>query len=334
MKIKYPQKLPHLPQIPNIIILRPLHNILNREDTEYTGFGRLMNDEKQIHQNYLINNDPQNLQDLKIILKNLKTTSQNPKFNLGIEIIQILLSHQRGEVIALALGNLFFIFNKRSIKNLIITELRIRANDPNPEVRKSAQYSLELIAEEIHKFEAFEIIYGLFSNVLLNLSYSFHMKWKLIVNSIIKNNYVTKYLNSLTDYFTHEILVILNSPLNILSLFIEEKIEDFSEDENLDNWLHYYLDIVKVEQTENPLNSLANIYAMTFLEKGHLRRLAALLDDEDSNVQMMGINGLIYAITTLLCTNYDQTRELSFLESIQKKFPQNFQNIIAPIGSK
>ena len=161
------------------------------------------------------------------------------------------------------------------------------------------------------------------------------MKWKLIVNSIIKNNYVTKYLNSLTDYFTHEILVILNSPLNILSLFInEEKIEDFSEDENLDNWLHYYLDIVKVEQTENPLNSLANIYAMTFLEKGHLRRLTALLDDEDSNVQMMGINGLIYAITTLLCTNYDQTRELSFLESIQKKFPQKFQNIIAPIGSK
>jgi hypothetical protein len=38
---------------------------------------------------------------------------------------------------------------------------------------------------------------------------------------------------------------------------------------------------------------------MTFLEKGHLRRLAALLDDEDSHVQMMGINGLIYAIKSL-----------------------------------
>jgi hypothetical protein len=247
----------------------------------------------------LINN-PQNLQDLKIILKNLKTTSQNPKFNLGIKIIHILISHHNEEVIALALGNLFFLFDNRAIKNLIIKELRIRANDPNPDVRKSAQYSLELIAEEIHKFEAFEIIYGLFSNVLLDLSYSYHMKWKLIVNSIIKNNPVTKYLTSLMDYFTLEILVILDNPLNFLSFFInEEKIEGLSGEENLENWLQYYSHIISVEQTEDPLNSLANIYAMTFLEKGHLRRLAALLDDEDSHVQMMGINGLIYAIKSL-----------------------------------
>jgi hypothetical protein len=296
MKIKHPLRLPHLPYIPNIIRLRPIYNILNHE---YTIFRRSRKVEEEIHQNYLINN-PQNLQDLKIILKNLKTTSQNPKFNLGIKIIHILISHHNEEVIALALGNLFFIFDNRAIKNLIIKELRIRANDPNPDVRKSAQYSLELIAEEIHKFEAFEIIYGLFSNVLLDLSYSYHMKWKLIVNSIIKNNPVTKYLTSLMDYFTLETLVILDSPLNFLSFFInEEKIEGLSGEENLENWLQYYSHIISVEQTEDPLNSLANIYAMTFLEKGHLRRLAALLDDEDSHVQMMGINGLIYAIKSL-----------------------------------
>jgi hypothetical protein len=102
------------------------------------------------------------------------------------------------------------------------------------------------------------------------------------------------------DYFTLETLVILDSPLNFLSFFInEEKIEGLSGEENLENWLQYYSHIISVEQTEDPLNSLANIYAMTFLEKGHLRRLAALLDDEDSHVQMMGINGLIYAIKSL-----------------------------------
>jgi hypothetical protein len=308
MKINPRNILLHFPHIPNITRLAPIYSILNRQNTVYLGSGRLRNDDKQIHQNYLINNDPQNLQDLKIILKNLKTTSQNPNFNLGIEIIQILLSHQREEVVSLALGDLFFIFNNRAIKVLIIKELRIRANDSNPNVRKSAQYSLELIAEEIHKFEAFEIIYGLFSNVLLDLRYNFRVKWKLKVNSFIKNNHINKYLNSLMDYFTKETLVILDSPLNFLSLLINGKsIEYFPEDENHDNWLHYYSDIINVEQNDNPLNSLANIYAMTFLENGHLRRLTALLDDKDSHIQMMGINGLIYAISTLLCQNYDYT---------------------------
>jgi hypothetical protein len=308
MKINPRNILLHFPHIPNITRLAPIYSILNRQNTVYLGSGRLRNDDKQIHQNYLINNDPQNLQDLKIILKNLKTTSQNPNFNLGIEIIQILLSHQREEVVSLALGDLFFIFNNRAIKVLIIKELRIRANDSNPNVRKSAQYSLELIAEEIHKFEAFEIIYGLFSNVLLDLRYNFRVKWKLKVNSFIKNNHINKYLNSLMDYFTKETLVILDSPLNFLSLLINGKnIEHFPEDENHDNWLHYYSDIINVEQNDDPLNSLANIYAMTFLENGHLRRLTALLDDEDSHIQMMGINGLIYAISTILCQNYDYT---------------------------
>jgi|GEM_PF-2347519 len=306
MKIKHPHKVHHFPHIPTLIRLRPIYNILNREYTHYTGFGRLRNYEEQIHQKYLINNNPQNLQDLKMVLKNLKRSSQNPKFNLGIEIIQNLLSHHNEEVIASALGNLFFIFNNKAIKNLIIMELRIRAHDPNPNVRKSAQYSLELIAEDIHKFEAFEILYGLFSNVLLDLSYNFHLKWKLLVNSIIKNKHVTKYLNSIMDYFTQETLVILESPLNFLLLFIhEEKIEGFHEEENIENWLQYYSDIIKLEKTEDPLNSLANIYAMTYLENGHLRRLAALLDDEDFDVQMMGINGLIYATSSLLNNNYD-----------------------------
>lgn len=105
MKIKHPLRLPHLPPIPNIIRLRPIYNILNHE---YTVFRRFKNVEEEIHQNYLLNN-LQNLQDLKIILKNLKTTSQNPKFNLGIKIIHILISHHNEEVIASALGNLFFI---------------------------------------------------------------------------------------------------------------------------------------------------------------------------------------------------------------------------------
>ena len=304
MKINPRNILPHFHLIPNITRLAPIYSILNRQYTVYLGSGRLRNDEKQIHQKYLISNDPQNLEDLKIILKNLTTTSQNPNFNLGIEIIQILLSHQREEVIASALGNLFFIFNNRAIKTLIIKELRIRANDSNPNVRKSAHYSLELIAEEIHKFEVFEIIYGLFSNVLLDLRYNFHVKWKLMVNSIVKNYHINKYLNSVTQ----ETLVILDSPLNFLSLFINgKKFEDVSEDENLDNWLHYYSDIIKVEQNDDPLDSLINIYAMTFLENGHLRRLTSLLDDEDSHVRMMGINGLTYAISTLLCQNYDNT---------------------------
>jgi hypothetical protein len=301
MRIKYPHILPNFSHIPNIIRIRPIYNILNREYTKYEGNGRLRKVKEQINKNYLVNNDPQNLQDLKDILENLKSTSKNPKFNLGIEIIQTLLSHHKEEVIASALGNLFFIFDNRSIKNLIIKELRIRAKDPNPGVRRSARQSLKLISEEIHKFEAFEIIYGQFSNVFVDLNYNIHLKWKRIRNSIIKNNYVNKYLSSFLNYIAEESLIILDSPLNILSVSInEETIEDLYEENNFENGLNWYSDIVHFEQTVNPLIPLANIYALTFLEKGHLRRLVAFLDDEDYDVQLMGINGLSYAIESLI----------------------------------
>jgi hypothetical protein len=307
MKINFRLKLPHFPRISSFIRLISIYTILNREYSNYTGFGRLRDDEEQIHQKYLINDNPQNLKDLKLILENLKTTSHNSKFNLGIDIIQKLLSHHNEEVIASALGNLFFIFNNKVIKNLIIKEIRIRAHDQNPDVRESAQYSLELISGEIHKFESFEKIYGQFSNVLLDLSYNFHLKWKLVANSIIKNNHVSKYLNSMMDYFTKETLVILKNNPSLLLFINEEKIEAFHDTENIDNWLEYYSDMIKFEKIEDPLDSLANVYAMTYLENGHLRKLAAFLDDEDPNVQMMGINGLTYAIKSLLCTNYSNT---------------------------
>jgi len=300
MRIKYPHIFPHFFHIPNVIRLRPIYNILNREYARYEGFSRLREVEDQIKEDYLIQKNPENLQDLKVILKNLKSTSHNSKFNLGIDIIQTLLTHHKEEVIAAALGNLFFIFDNRSIKNLIIKELRIKARDPNPEVRRSAKHSLELISEEIHKFESFELIYGLFSNVFIDLTYNFHLKWKNIRNSIIKNNYVNKYLTPILNYFTEESFIILESPLNVLSVSInDEKVEDLYEENNFENGLNWYSDIVHFEQNVNPLIPLANIYTLTFLEKGHLRRLAALLDDEDYHVQMIGINGLSYAIGTL-----------------------------------
>jgi len=305
MRIKYPHILPQLFHIPNIIRLRLIYDIINREYSKNDGFGRLRKVEEQIQNDYLINKDPHNLQDLIVILENLKSTSQNPKFNLGIEIIQTLLSHHKKEVIASALGNVFFIFDNKTIKNLIIKELRIRAKDSNPEVRRSARQSLELISEEIHKFESFELIYGLFSNVFIDLSFNLHLKWKRIRNSIIKNDYINKYLSLFLNYFAEESLTILDSPLNVLSSYLnEEKVEDSYEENDFEDVLNWYSDIVHFEQTVSPLIPLANIYAMTFLEKGHLRRLIAFLDDDDYNVQMMGINGLSYAIESL--TNLTQ----------------------------
>lgn len=52
--------------------------------------------------------------------------------------------------------------------------------------------------------------------------------------------------------------------------------------------------------TEDPLKTLATIYAQTFQEKCHLRRLKALLDNECNEVQHSGLNGLTYVANILI----------------------------------
>ena len=52
--------------------------------------------------------------------------------------------------------------------------------------------------------------------------------------------------------------------------------------------------------TEDSLKTLATIYAQTFQEKCHLRRLKALLNDENNEIQHSGLNGLTHIASILI----------------------------------
>jgi len=62
-----------------------------------------------------------------------------------------------------------------------------------------------------------------------------------------------------------------------------------------------YLDVQKSRSSENEsIQKLADFYVRTFTESGHLRRLVALLDDDDYKVQQIGVNALTEIVEILL----------------------------------
>ncbi len=85
-------------------------------------------------------------------------------------------------------------------------------------------------------------------------------------------------------------------------IFFEDDVKNSRDEQFSDNEKIYpYSDIMNIDHTnEDSLNTLASVYSQTFLEKGHLRRLRALLDDENLEVQHLGINGLTHVANILI----------------------------------
>ena len=74
-----------------------------------------------------------------------------------------------------------------------------------------------------------------------------------------------------------------------------------------------YSSISKFElKQKDPLNELATIYANTILEKGHLRRLEAFLDDEDYYVRRTGVNALTQTANILI-----SSKKKTFIENLK-----------------
>lgn len=202
---------------------------------------------------------------------------------------------------ASALGELFLMINEETIQKLVIEELMTLSQDHNPDVRKSAEYSLELISREVYKLEIFNKL----SNLFLNLKESIENKIKpseiCYTFSFHMINKFYSYLSSIYSktnnlLFSHNIYYLENisNTLSTAELIIFEKNVN-SPNEQLSNneEVYSYSDIMNIDHaTEDPLKTLATLYAQTFQEKGHLRRLNALLNDENNEIQHSGLNSL------------------------------------------
>ena len=70
---------------------------------------------------------------------------------------------------------------------------------------------------------------------------------------------------------------------------------------------------------------MAGFYASTFTERGHLRRLIFLLDDEDPEVQQIGFNALTDIVEVLL-TDSAEKRIIKPLTSSDLEKISSFKN--------
>jgi hypothetical protein len=75
------------------------------------------------HHIYPLTQPPQTLEELKIIINNLINSTENMDLLMGLKIIKTLITHNKKEVVASSLGNLYILIRDESIRKLIINEL-------------------------------------------------------------------------------------------------------------------------------------------------------------------------------------------------------------------
>jgi hypothetical protein len=263
-------------------------------------------EEKLLYKKYLPKDDFNNLEELEKIFKNSKECTQNKELKLGLEIILTLISHKNEDIKNSALGKIYFLVDDENVQEIIIKELKNRSHNKNEASSTSAQYSLDLIALEVHKLKIFEIIFKILAELRPKVD---KIKFSLIIPSSpktfskeiteIRSKNEILYPNNLTNRILR-IFRVLNRRIDRMIPYFEE-IENIHYENLIKHEMNSYHQVSKLEfSKEESLQRLANYHAQTFKEKGHLRRLIALLDDEDYNIQQIGVNALTDILKALL----------------------------------
>jgi len=279
--------------------------------------GDILFSNKSKYQNYPVISTPETLKDLKHLINNIIKSTENYDLKMGLNIIITLISHNKNEVVAYSLGKLYLLIQDESIRKLIVKELKKMRTNDNISVRKSAEDSMEIIKGEVNKYEIFELSYDIINYLICNLDNYLHPKLDFIpnlffiskLNSKVKSKIKhSRLIESWNDMMYHllNLMMILDNDLNILQLN-EDDVDDYYLKNPDEPGIISYSEVMNLEITEESyINTLVDIYAMTFREKGHLNHLEALLDDDNYKIRQMGIVGLIYVLKVL--TNFKEDK--------------------------
>ncbi len=265
------------------------------------------NTEKLINKEYILKDNSQTLEDLEKLLTDSIKYSQSHELKLGLEIILLLVSHENKNIRNSALAKTFVLMDDGLIRELVIKELKSASNNGDKDSSESAEYSLDLIADEIHRFEVMDAVFDMFSKIKSSVISKFNQSEFLSVfsmrsfdkhNSVdisgVKNNIL--YRNELFNRLICKSRA-LNRKIDKMIPYLEE-IGDYDEIE------YKELNCLNIQNSKSSekesLQKLADFYTSTFTERGHLRRLVFLLDDEDYEVQQIGFNALMDIVEVLL----------------------------------
>jgi hypothetical protein len=195
------------------------------------------------------------------------------------------------------------------IRELVVKELKDVSTSGDKDSSESAEYSLDLIAEEIHRFEVMDAVFDMFYKLKNRITFKVNQFKFLAVSSVysldklnsadlskvsIKNNIF--HSNTLFNRLICKLRA-LNRKMDKMVPYLEE-IENYNEKE-YEEMICLNIQNSKSSEKES-LQKLADFYASTFTERGHLRRLISLLDDEDYDIQQIGVNALTEIVEILL----------------------------------
>ena len=267
------------------------------------------NTEKLINKEYLLKDNSQTLKELEKLLIDSIKYSQSQELKLGLEIILLLISHKNENIRNSTLAKMFVLMDDGLIRELVVKELKDVSTSGDKDSSESAEYSLDLIAEEIHRFEVMDAVFDMFYKLKNRITFKVNQFKFLAVSSVysldklnsadlskvsIKNNIFHR--NTLFNRLICKLRA-LNRKMDKMVPYLEE-IENYDEKE-YEEMICLNIQNSKSSEKES-LQKLADFYASTFTERGHLRRLISLLDDEDYDIQQIGVNALTEIVEILL----------------------------------
>lgn len=262
------------------------------------------NTKKLIDREYLLKDDSQAFKELEKLLINSIKYSQSQELKLGLELILILISHKNEDVKSSALAKIFILMDDGLIQELVVKELKEMSNNENKDTNEFAEQSLNLIATEIHKFDVVDATFDIFSELKNKITFKMSQFKFPIISLTYKQNSAGVSKDSI--FYNNSLFKGLSCKLRAITHRIDGMVPSLEEVENYNKEFREYkktkyLDVQNSKSSEKEsLQKLAEFYARTFTERGHLRRLTALLDDDDYDVQQIGVNALTEIVEILL----------------------------------
>jgi hypothetical protein len=301
--------------------------VIYERNSPEKGFEQLQGTEWQTYQENLLKNRPKTHRDLENNLKIAIARTHKHQLKLGLEIILLLLSHPQKDVRAFSLGRLYPLITKESLRELIIKDLKDMRDDSQLNVSAAAQESLNGISGIVHNLVLADIIsevfvefsvdlekYGLTHNINFHSPFSSHpLEGKDLEggNSFFnsKNRYIFPFIRGYRQMNVLLDKILFSNQLE--ELFPElTSMEEFSIGNILEEGIIPYSDLSNFQwKPADSLERLANIYAHTFMEEGHLHRLKTYLDDDDYHVRQIGANALIEVVSFILNCPDEKSKE-------------------------
>jgi hypothetical protein len=264
------------------------------------------NTERLINRDYYLKDNSQTLEELeKLIIDSIKY-SQSPELKLGLEIMLLLLSHKNENIRNSALAKMFVLMDDGLIRELVVKELKNISSSGDVDSSESAEYSLDLIAEEIHRFELVDAFFDMFCRLKNRVLFKVSQFEFIHVYSFDKQSPDDMFENIIKNrvFQNSTLFNKLLCKLRALNRKIDRMVPYLEEIENYDEIEYKELNCLNAQNSKSSekesLQKLAEFYAATFTERGHLRRLIFLLDDEDYEIQQIGFNALVDIMGVLL----------------------------------